>query len=228
MRENIFNKKPKYNKYLGLRQGSRRETARVWPFLAHFSLYLSFDFILYFTEVISGGSVGSAVNGGNGGPGSGPSFEEEPSDSYIVRSKSTVLRCKTLNALKAWFACNTGQCLQCVRSPSVRRWVPFIDCNWLAIKSKTNWALVKQTMIWIIDCWIPWIGDEQSVQSKQNGHNYVDPQTGIRIVSNLFSLIIHRNHLWLSAALAWLHCRCHWAPFSAVQCRSGLTSHHKK
>ena len=36
------------------------------------------------------------------------------------------------------------------------------------------------------------LGDEQSVQNKQNGHNYVDPQTGIRIVSNLFSLIIHR------------------------------------
>ncbi|OTF83068.1 hypothetical protein BLA29_007294, partial [Euroglyphus maynei] len=35
-------------------------------------------------------------------------FEEEPSDSYIVRSKSAILRCRTLNALNAWFTCNSG------------------------------------------------------------------------------------------------------------------------
>ena len=35
-------------------------------------------------------------------------FEEEPSDSYIVRSKSALLRCRTLNALNAWFTCNSG------------------------------------------------------------------------------------------------------------------------
>ena len=38
-------------------------------------------------------------------------FEEEPSDSYIVRSKSALLRCRTLNALNAWFTCNSGMCL---------------------------------------------------------------------------------------------------------------------
>ena len=37
-------------------------------------------------------------------------FEEEPSDSYIVRSKSAILRCKTLNALNSWFTCNSGEC----------------------------------------------------------------------------------------------------------------------
>lgn len=36
-------------------------------------------------------------------------FEEEPSDSYIVRSKSATLRCRTLNALNAWFTCNSGK-----------------------------------------------------------------------------------------------------------------------
>lgn len=35
-------------------------------------------------------------------------FEEEPADSYIVRSKSAILRCRTLNALNAWFTCNSG------------------------------------------------------------------------------------------------------------------------
>lgn len=38
----------------------------------------------------------------------GLKFEEEPADSYIVRSKSAILRCKTLNALNAWFTCNSG------------------------------------------------------------------------------------------------------------------------
>lgn len=58
----------------------------------------------YVSEEINSGSVGSAVS-----VGSGPSFEEEPTDSFIVRSKSAILRCKTLNALKAWFMCNTGK-----------------------------------------------------------------------------------------------------------------------
>jgi netrin receptor unc-5 len=74
---------------------------------------------------------------------SGPSFEEEPSDSFIVRTKSATLRCKTLNALKAWFSCNTG--------------------------------------------------DERSIQNKQNGHNYVDPQTGIRIIE--LDLEVTRNDI---------------------------------
>ena len=39
----------------------------------------------------------------------GLKFEEEPADSYIVRSKSAILRCKTLNALNAWFSCNSGK-----------------------------------------------------------------------------------------------------------------------
>ena len=51
-------------------------------------------------------------------------FEEEPSDSFIVRSKSAVLRCKTLNALNAWFTCNSGTCLTSIPSPSsTTRWV---------------------------------------------------------------------------------------------------------
>ncbi|CAG2163812.1 unnamed protein product [Oppiella nova] len=75
--------------------------------------------------------------------GSGPAFDEQPSDSFIVRSKSAILRCKTLNALKAWFACNTG--------------------------------------------------DERAIQDKQIGHNYVDPQTGIRIIE--LDLEVTRNDI---------------------------------
>uniref|UniRef100_A0A6P6YB21 Uncharacterized protein LOC113796407 n=1 Tax=Dermatophagoides pteronyssinus TaxID=6956 RepID=A0A6P6YB21_DERPT len=59
-------------------------------------------------------------------------FEEEPSDSYIVRSKSALLRCRTLNALNAWFTCNSG--------------------------------------------------DERRIQQNQKISNYVDPQTGIRLI----------------------------------------------
>ncbi|XP_046911754.2 uncharacterized protein LOC124492796 isoform X2 [Dermatophagoides farinae] len=59
-------------------------------------------------------------------------FEEEPADSYIVRSKSAILRCRTLNALNAWFTCNSG--------------------------------------------------DERRIQSNQKISNYVDPQTGIRLI----------------------------------------------
>lgn len=51
---------------------------------------------------------GSPVDLSNLNP-KGLKFEEEPSDSYIVRSKSALLRCKTLNALNAWFTCNSGR-----------------------------------------------------------------------------------------------------------------------
>lgn len=36
-------------------------------------------------------------------------FDEEPEDSFIVKGKSAVLRCKTLHALNAWFSCNSGK-----------------------------------------------------------------------------------------------------------------------
>ncbi|UXI15153.1 Glutamate dehydrogenase [Sarcoptes scabiei] len=68
-------------------------------------------------------------------------FEEEPSDSYIVRSKSATLRCRTLNALNAWFTCNSG--------------------------------------------------DERRTQSNQKISNYVNPQTGIRLIE--IDLVITRS-----------------------------------
>ncbi|XP_054166630.1 netrin receptor UNC5B-like [Oppia nitens] len=91
-----------------------------------------------FTRSVTNSEVIDNI-GGSGGP----TFDEEPSDSYIVRSKSAILRCKTLNALKAWFACNTE--------------------------------------------------DERVIQDKQIGHNYVDPQTGIRIIE--LELEVTRNDI---------------------------------
>lgn len=58
-------------------------------------------------------SSNSGTNSGSAGTSSGLTFEEEPSDGYIVRSKSAILRCKTLNALNAWFKCNTGELQSC-------------------------------------------------------------------------------------------------------------------
>jgi hypothetical protein len=75
-------------------------------FFIYIKIILWRDSASFFIFIPSYINISDAINSVS--VSSGPSFEEEPSDSFIVRTKSAILRCKTLNALKAWFSCNTG------------------------------------------------------------------------------------------------------------------------
>lgn len=92
----------------------------------------------------------------------GPSFLEEPEDVFLTRNnKPSTLKCAVKNALNAWFECSSGALIFCQKKAF---------CCHCLFKPHSNLFQLK--------------GDPDSLQNKQIG-NYVDPQTGIRTVSDL-------------------------------------------
>ena len=100
----------------------------------------------------------------------GLKFEEEPADSFIVRSKSAILRCKTLNALNAWFTCNSGKFVY--RRVFFICFIYYICFFFFYSFFNSNSYLLS-------------LGDERKIQNNQKLNNYVDPEKGIRMVSDL-------------------------------------------